>query len=1436
MAFETVGVRAVVEGASSYVADMHKMKAAEESVTRGLAGMGQQAQSSGGFLKSMIGSAAGFAGAQLAMQGLSKGFGLVKSSIFGMNEVLETSKLQFETLFQGDATRAAEHVANLFEFAKKTPFETGPIIEASRLLQTFGGDALNTMDNLTLLGDAAAGTNAPINELGFWTGRLYAALQAGAPFGESAARLSELAVITPTARAEMEAMQKAGKSADEIYGVFQKNLGRFSGSMIKQASTWRGLVSTFKDSVAILSSTAFKPLFDFAKKAVSGINDFLSKDSVTKAIQNFSQRLGEGAEKAWDLMVSGFKRVVSAGTPVVAFFMNLGRYLALVVSEGDSLNDWLSHIPSWLQPVVLAFGKLVNGIKDGITSLIAIVKNPAVGTAFAEMAESILRVAGLLGGAIWSNIRAVAVPVLNALADAFGRVFGTGGGEEGASKIVGIFTRIKEALDSLDPKTIDIIAKAITAIILALAANVAFGAVSALAGFAANIVSYPLKKAKEVYDSIAKIVNGIKQAVSKTVNFVQNVLQRGKPPEALEECKDCEETVTQTVKVQGDKPVEVGKNLTQTITQNIKVDSGGMETTGKESAAKFAQSFAGALAGSLATALVTTGMGAALIAGIGAIAVPAAIALAVALAVGLAVAFPTEFGNVVGAITGALVLAFIGVPALLATTLVSGLGIAFQAAFGILKVIFVQLPIDLAGAFLGNLGTAFGQVGAIFSALLQGNFVEAGRQAVGLVKTLFISLPTDILASFTSAFSSIGTIIGGAAKQIGGEITKLGAEILSRFAALIPGLSNLDWGAIGRAIITALGVALQAVIDWGAKFIAGFVSTFAQSTGITREQVGQIVSTIMGIPGQIAGLPGQLYAWAIGAMGKMFDGIDTGWSAVFNFFTQMPGEIMSAIGDVGGKLFGLGVDMIQGLIGGITSMAGRAKDAAVGVVKGAYDGAKDFLRVNSPSLIFMDLGSSVGEGLTVGIESESGAVAQAATDLVEDALTAASVSAIEKLDQLAFGRTIVGKFGQLGKDISQELIETITVGTADAGSRLASSVDSMIQEAIEVGVPGAADLGRRIREALGATLSAGGTAETLNPVLDLLGQMSGGILSANTLTADSLGAALGGIRDARTLQNAVGSAGVSIMDALNAALAEGGANNIRTLAGNADSLMETLRDALPEGQAAYIGSKFMTGLQDSIASPGEEAMSRLKAALTDANAVVQGGAVDIRTGTIVMGDSIKDLAKGVGLSGEQIIDNIDTVIDTGLLGMIGKLDTLPDAVRTAVAAIIKAINDGSKDVDSGITSIADTINGKGKGTSLVDDALKAGLDFNASAPITYVDPTTGVTMSIPRHLYDQGLLQYASEVGPGGSIGSQPTTGGRIREGSAVAMSNTGRTYQVATAPRPTNQNGGTQSINFDMRGAQFTGTPAANEAMMRTVVRDELSQQTGRELFMSGG
>jgi hypothetical protein len=331
----------------------------------------------GGFrsvTKTAIGTMAGFVGAQALMAGVSAAFKFGADAVIGMNATLETTTLQFETLM-GDTDRAQAHVQSLFEFAKKTPFETGPIIEASRMMQTFGGDTLNTKENLELLGDASAATGAPINELGFWVGRLTSMLQGGQAFGEAAMRLQELAVLSPKARDEMKRLQEAGADADAVFNVFREDLKKFGGGMIRQAKTWEGVTSTFIDTVQLTLADAFKPLFEFMRDGLAVINELLNSPELQVVPEKIKEALiGAFGGNTKLAVLSMTKSLIGFGVST----MELSKSMA----KGFNFIRLLFHgvaivglsVAEVLNLVALGFAHIINvipGMKGSMDGAIA---------------------------------------------------------------------------------------------------------------------------------------------------------------------------------------------------------------------------------------------------------------------------------------------------------------------------------------------------------------------------------------------------------------------------------------------------------------------------------------------------------------------------------------------------------------------------------------------------------------------------------------------------------------------------------------------------------------------------------------------------------------------------------------------------------------------------------------------------------------------------------------------------------------------------------------------------------------------------------------------------------------------------------------------------------------------------------------------------------
>lgn len=185
-----------------------------------------------------------------AALGVAGAFSAVGKSISSAGEV-QSLQMSFVTLL-GSATAAQQRMSELSRFAATTPFDIPGVTKASRVLQTLTGGALATGAGLRLVGDAAAVSQQPFEQLAVHIGRLYDGLMNGRPVGEALMRLQELGLVTSNTRARIEALQKEGAKGGEVWAVAAGDLQRFSGEMQRQSGTWGGLLSNVSDSVGNL--------------------------------------------------------------------------------------------------------------------------------------------------------------------------------------------------------------------------------------------------------------------------------------------------------------------------------------------------------------------------------------------------------------------------------------------------------------------------------------------------------------------------------------------------------------------------------------------------------------------------------------------------------------------------------------------------------------------------------------------------------------------------------------------------------------------------------------------------------------------------------------------------------------------------------------------------------------------------------------------------------------------------------------------------------------------------------------------------------------------------------------------------------------------------------------------------------------------------------
>lgn len=193
-----------------------------------------------------------------------------------------------------------------------------------------------------------------------------------------------------------------------------------------------------------------------------------------------------------------------------------------------------------------------------------------------------------------------------------------------------------------------------------------------------------------------------------------------------------------------------------------------------------------------------------------------------------------------------------------------------------------------------------------------------------------------------------------------------------------------------QGFFTGLWNVIQGIWNVLGPFIT---DTFVDSMKL----IWNIGGTVLGALGDIFDVFGHLlqgnWGEAWNSVKDLFSGVMDGLlgigeallEKVFGAFDNTVGRIINLFTDF--SLEETGKDIINGLIKGITSMAGEAVEAVKDVAGNIWGGVKDFFGIKSPSRLMAELGGFVVDGLTVGIDDKSMQAVEAAKALSDGVVT-----------------------------------------------------------------------------------------------------------------------------------------------------------------------------------------------------------------------------------------------------------------------------------------------------------------------------------------------------------------------------------------------------------------------------------------------------------------
>lgn len=211
-----------------------------------------------------------------------------------------------------------------------------------------------------------------------------------------------------------------------------------------------------------------------------------------------------------------------------------------------------------------------------------------------------------------------------------------------------------------------------------------------------------------------------------------------------------------------------------------------------------------------------------------------------------------------------------------------------------------------------------------------------------------------------------------------------GLEALTNFIlGLDSGLPGIV-GHIARMVTTFLNQVtknLPRIVQSGANLITTFLNQLAKAVPrFVAAATNVIIAFLDGIQKAIPRLVQKGLDVARAFLNGLADGLaglaDIGFKAMIRFLRGLEKAIRENQDDLRAAGKGVADAILDAIVDTIRDGGRIIKDAIVGVMKGAVDGAKDFLGIKSPSKVFMTIGQQTIEGFLVGVDKSQGDVTQ----------------------------------------------------------------------------------------------------------------------------------------------------------------------------------------------------------------------------------------------------------------------------------------------------------------------------------------------------------------------------------------------------------------------------------------------------------------------------
>ena len=281
-----------------------------------------------------------------------------------------------------------------------------------------------------------------------------------------------------------------------------------------------------------------------------------------------------------------------------------------------------------------------------------------------------------------------------------------------------------------------------------------------------------------------------------------------------------------------------------------------------------------------------------------------------------------------------------------ALQMIGTLATGIAQALPTLIPMIVQIVMQIVQSLVDNIPMLIDAALQLITGLAQG--------IINAIPVLVAALPQVITSLVNGLLAAIPQIIQAGIDLLTSLISAL-PEIITTIVSAIPEIIN--------GIITALLENIPQIVQAGIDLLVALIQALPQIITTIVQAIPQIISGI--VNALVQNIP-QIIQAGVQLFVSLIQNLPTIIVEIVKAVPQIVSGIVSAFGSLVGEMVNAGANLLHGLWEGISGAAGWLWDQVSGWASSLVSGIKNFFGIHSPSTVFAEIGTNMGEGVGVG--------------------------------------------------------------------------------------------------------------------------------------------------------------------------------------------------------------------------------------------------------------------------------------------------------------------------------------------------------------------------------------------------------------------------------------------------------------------------------------